>query len=168
MTKQEYEIELKAMQEKRREISEVWLAGRFFSGEADVDKAPGPCERWSLDKYLDRKAPLPVWVEPQPVVKGPSGAKYTVRRTSWDARPVFALSSESPKGTASADVTILALDLHAVVLALLGPEGVAEFYARIAEATWPNLNSSRAPAILARVSRAYPQLVALAEKEETP
>jgi len=151
MTKHEYETELKAMQEKR---------GLFTNAAMWAANCRGLPR--ALEEKLNELYPLPVWVEPQPVVRGPSG------RTFWtvpcDERGWFYLKSLSPNADPQfgESFQFCASDLHAIVLALLDPEGVAEFVDRVLMAAGSWTYNPRSALVAT-----FPRLVALAEKGET-
>jgi len=153
MTKHEYETELKAMQEKRHDHGETfawaWAAkGGYLDSKTFHD---------TRDRFLNEAYPLPVWVEPQPVVKGPSGVSYELEQAGAYVR----IRSMYPTRGPVIEATLTKPDLHAVVLALRGPQGVADFVERIRRISqWDNLPFDARERALA----IYPMLVALAAK----
>src|SRR5687767_9014599 len=146
----EFEKKTAAMQVQRGIARRGWIAGH---GQRQR------CDEGDLALYLDDAHPLPVFEEPSPTVKAPSGTDYRVDTRTVGSEWV-ALIREG--GVHDARINVQRSDLPAIVLALLGPEGTAEFYRRIVVATWPNLHGPGQPAITERVIAAYPELVSQA------
>jgi len=158
MTKHEYERELKAMQEKRARDADVFNAGWEATGREKLATYD-----YMLARFLDERWPLPVWVEPQPTVTGPTGRRYWMETARGSAGPAFYLRS----GTLlEYRIPVDHRDKSAAALALLGPEGTADFCVQMHAETFNTgipRNSYR-QALL----DAWPRLVALAAKGETP
>jgi len=173
MTKQGYETELKAMQEKRRQYEPmvhhavIAAVGSGFSPVTVRDLIAS-----TLDEYL----PLPVWVEPQPppqmVTSGTERRFWTtphrlmpqhivLREADYPWRPDDKMDQNYGHA-----FRVHKPDIPAIVLALLGKQGLVEFFDMVARATLNHNGTDEATK--SAIRDAWPRLVALAEKGETP
>lgn len=153
-TREEFEKATAAMQEERNRAAEIFAKG-WKAAYGDFSSTPFTV---ACDRYLNLHLPLPVLEEPSPTVKGPSGRSYRLEDDAAAPDEYVALRATRQDGTHLWNWLLDKSDLPAVVLALLGPEKLAEFYMMVREVSNDSPGCGRRAAILA----SYPKLVAQA------